>query len=170
LRKLLLSGDLDYAVGAGNDDAHGLLRSHLLYRESMVAVIPPGHPLESQVAVRLKDLEGVILLVQTDCDMRPALLEACRQREVAPSIVYHDERKDWIQILVAAGTGITIVPEYSHFSHGTLARPLIEPALARAVSLIVVAGRAHNPAGNVLVRAIRAEKWGEHQTSVADAT
>jgi LysR family transcriptional regulator, hydrogen peroxide-inducible genes activator len=101
------------------------------------------------------------LLLQAHCDMRPTLIEACRQQEVAPTIMYHDERKDWIQIRVAAGAGVTIMPEYSHFLKGTLVRPLVEPPLARAVSLFVVAGRRHSAAGNMLVRAIRAEKWAE---------
>jgi LysR family transcriptional regulator, hydrogen peroxide-inducible genes activator len=51
LQKLLLDGDLDYAVSACGDDAHGRLRRYQLYREGMVAVIPRGHALESQAAV-----------------------------------------------------------------------------------------------------------------------
>jgi DNA-binding transcriptional LysR family regulator len=165
LQKLLLGGDLDYAVGACDDNADGRLRRYALYREGMVAVIPHGHPLESQTAVRLKDLEGVDLLLPVDHEMRPTLIEACRKQEVAPVITYHNDQKGWIQVMVAAGAGITVMPEYSHFCRGTLVRPLIEPPLARSVSLFAVAGRPHNPAGNMLVRAIRAEQWSESPTS-----
>jgi DNA-binding transcriptional LysR family regulator len=169
LRERLLGGDLDYAVGACGNDAQGRLRSHLLYREGVVAVIPLGHPFEQRDTVRVRDLEGVDLLLQTNCEMRSTLIELCRQQAVEPNIIYRSERKDWIQTMVAAGAGITIMPEYSRFPEGTLVRRLIEPALVRAVSLVVVAGRAYDPSGNLLLRAIRAQRWGAPSTSGADA-
>ena len=169
LRELLLGGDLDYAVGVPGNDAKGRLRSHLLYREDMVAVIPLGHHFQQYDSVRVRDLDGVDLLLQTNCEMQSALIQACRRQEVAPNLVYRRERKDWIQTMVAAGAGITIMPKYSHFPPGTLTRPLIEPPIARAVSLVVVAGRTHDPNGRLLVRAIRAQRWGGQPPNAADA-
>jgi hypothetical protein len=61
--------------------------------------------------------------------------------------------------MVAAGCGITIMPENMHLGHGTLARPLIEPELQRDVSLVTVAGRPYEPSVQHLVRAIRAYQW-----------
>jgi len=52
-----------------------------------------------------------------------------------PKIVYRSEREDWIQMMVAAGHGVTLMPESLHLGHGTLAPPLIDPALNREVAL-----------------------------------
>jgi DNA-binding transcriptional LysR family regulator len=50
------------------------------------------------------------------------LLESCRQRGFGPKIVYRSEREDWIQMMVAAGRGVTLMPESLHLGHGTTAR------------------------------------------------
>ena len=51
------------------------------------------------------------------------------------------------------------MPESLHLGHGTMARPLIEPALDPEVSLVTVAGRPYPPTLQHLIRAIRAYPW-----------
>jgi hypothetical protein len=64
-------------------------------------------------------------------------------------------------MMVAAGRGITLMPENLHLGLGTLARPLVEPAVSREISLISVAGRPHASHVQHLIRAIRAHKWDD---------
>src|SRR5215472_9587216 len=62
-------------------------------------------------------------------------------------------------MMVAAGRGVTLMPENLHLGHGTSARQLIEPALNREVSLVTVAGRPHDLPVQHFIRAIRAYRW-----------
>jgi DNA-binding transcriptional LysR family regulator len=110
-------------------------------------------------SVRLADLEGESFLLRANCEKRALLIESCRRHGFEPRIVYRSEREDWVQMMVAAGRGVTLMPESLHLGHGTLARPLIEPALNREVSLATIAGRPHAPAVQHLIRAIRAHHW-----------
>jgi LysR family transcriptional regulator, hydrogen peroxide-inducible genes activator len=71
----------------------------------------------------------------TDRSKRALLLESRRRQGFEPKIVYRSEREDWIQMMVAAGHGVTLMPESLHLGHGTLAQPLIDPALNREVAL-----------------------------------
>jgi LysR family transcriptional regulator, hydrogen peroxide-inducible genes activator len=71
----------------------------------------------------------------TDRSKRALLLESRRRQGFEPKIVYRSEREDWIQMMVAAGHGVTLMPESLYLGHGTLAQPLIDPALNREVAL-----------------------------------
>jgi DNA-binding transcriptional LysR family regulator len=155
LEELLLGGSLDVAVLARLRQASKRLRHHRLYRESVVVAFPLGHRFARQESVRLADLEGESLLLRTNCEKRALLLDSCRKQGFEPKIVYRSEREDWIQMMVAAGRGVALMPKSLHLGHGTLARPLIEPALNREVSLVTVAGRPHAAAVQHLIRAIR---------------
>jgi DNA-binding transcriptional LysR family regulator len=159
LEELLLSGNLDVAVAARLGPANKRLRQYLLYRESVVVVFPQGHRFEWQETVRLIDLKGENFLLRANCDKRALVLESCRKQGFQLRIVYRSEREDWIQMMVAAGRGVTLMPENMHLGHGTLARPLVEPAVNCDVCLVTVAGRPYDPPVQHFVRAIRAHKW-----------
>ena len=167
LEELLLGGSLDVAVMAHLGPGRKRLRHCPLYRESVVVVFPRDHRFARQERVRLSDLAGESFLLRTHCERRTLLLESCRKRGFEPKIVYRSEREDWIAMMVAAGRGIALMPESLHLGHGTMARPLIEPALDREVSLVTVAGRPYPPAVQHLIRAIRAYPW-ERETAAAN--
>jgi DNA-binding transcriptional LysR family regulator len=168
LEELLLGGSLDVAVAARLGPANGRLRHYRLYRESVVAVFPPGHHFERRETVRLVDLKDENFLLRVNCEKRALIFESCRNLGFQPRIVYRSEREDWIQMMVAAGRGVTLMPENMHLGCGTLARRLIEPALNRDVYLVTVAGRPYDPPVQHFVRAIRARKWDD-ETSRANA-
>jgi hypothetical protein len=71
-------------------------------------------------------------------------------------------------MMVAAGRGVTIMPENLHLGHGTSARQLIEPALNREVSLVTVAGRPLDLPVQHFIRAIRAHRWDDESSRASD--
>jgi len=167
LEELLLGESLEVALMGRLGSANGRLRYHRLYREGVVVVFPVGHPFEQRDAVRLIDLKGENFLLRANCQKLTLILESCRKQGFQPKIVYRSEREDWVQMLVAAGRGVTLMPENMHLGHGTLARPLIEPELFRDVSVVTVAGRPHSAPVRNLVLALRGHKWDD-ETSCAN--
>jgi len=161
LEELMLAGKLEVALAARLGSGNGRLRHHRLYWETVVAVFPKGHRFERQNAVRVIDLKGENFLLRTDCEKRGLILESCRQLGFQPTIVSRGERDDWIQAMVAAGRGVTVMPEGLHSGYGTLARRLTQPELQRDVSLVTVAGRPQAPSVRHLVRAICAYRWDD---------
>src|SRR5262249_50946924 len=117
--------------------------------------------------VRLADLKHESLLLRPNCVKRALLLESCRTQGFEPRIV-SCEREDSIQMMVASGRGVTLMPENLHFGHGTSARQLIEPAVNREVSLVTVAGRPHDLPVQHFIRAIRAHRWDDESSRAND--
>jgi len=160
LEELLLGGKLDLALAVTRAPANKRLRHQRLYRDRVVVVFPVGHRFERQDSVRLVDLEGESFVMRSKCDKLSFLTESCRQQGFELEIIHRSEREDWIQMMVAAGSGVTLMPESLHLGSGTLARPLAEPSLNHEVSLITVAGRPHTPPVQHLLRATLAHQWG----------
>src|SRR5262249_53154918 len=109
LCELLFRGELDAALLAYAGSIDGRLRWHSLYEERLVCAMAPGHPLERLDAVRLCDLKNQAFVMRTNCENHD-LLENCRRQGFELRIVYRSAREDWIQAMVAAGCGITIMP------------------------------------------------------------
>jgi len=159
LSDLLLGSTLDAAVVAYVGRPDKRFRYCRLYRERIVIVVPKGHRFEQFETVRLHDLRDENLLFRTNCDMGDFLLESCRKQGFEPRIIYRSTREDWVQTMVTSGFGVTIMPEFSHTDHATVARPIGELDLVRQLSLVTVAGRRHEPATAALIRTIRGHAW-----------
>jgi DNA-binding transcriptional LysR family regulator len=63
--------------------------------------------------------------------------------------------------MVAAGLGISFLPEFSNTIPGVISRPVIEPSVEREVCLVTVAGRRWSSPVAAFVRAVRQYKWPE---------
>lgn len=165
LYDLLLGGALDAAVVAYVERTDKALRYFQLYRERLVCVLPKGHMFERLEAVRLRDLKEQDFLARTNCENSDTLTEACRRQGFELRIAYRSNREDWVQAMVAAGCGITVMPEFLQSARELVVRPLIDPALCRELSLVTVAGRPHSEAVSWLLRTLRARKWDSDRTA-----
>jgi DNA-binding transcriptional LysR family regulator len=170
LEEELLTGSVDVALATQVGPPNGRLRHHRLYGERVVVAFPTGHRFERQDVVRLIDLKGESLLVRTNCDRLAPVLDQCRKRGFQPETVHRYEREDWIQMMVAAGRGVALMPEYTHPGQGISARPLVEPVLQHSVSLVTVAGRPYDPSVQHFVRAMRSHAWEPVHTVSDDPT
>jgi DNA-binding transcriptional LysR family regulator len=168
LKEMLVDGRLDAVLAARLGPADGRLHHFGLYRERVVVVFPVGHRFAQKEAVRLIDLKKENFLLRTNCEKLPTVLDNCRRQGFQPNVVYRSNREDWIQTIVAAGWGVTLMPENMHLGKGTLARPLIEPTLHRDVFVFTLARTLDDCRVPELVRAIRAYSWGDRQASTLD--
>lgn len=75
------------------------------------------------------------------------------------TIRYRSEREDWVQAMVAAGLGCSIMPESLPAIDGIGTRPLAEPEVSRMISLVTVAGRPFGPALTRMLRVAQRYDW-----------
>lgn len=83
-----------------------------LYTEEMLLALPPMHPLTHKRTIFKEDLvsEKFILLREDHCLGDPAF-QLCRRNNFFPQIVFQNGQLGTIQSLVAAGSGISLVPQ-----------------------------------------------------------
>jgi LysR family transcriptional regulator, hydrogen peroxide-inducible genes activator len=165
LNRRLLDGELEVAIyclpGEKPDE-----RLHVmpLFREQMMIVVHPGHPLSLHNTIHLPDLEGEPYLNRVNCEFYGcSLFDGC----AAWNTVYRSERDDWILAMIASGLGFGFMPENCISHPGVVARPLVEPEYWREVNLVTVRGRPHSPALGALVReAMRTQWFGQSALTV----
>jgi LysR family hydrogen peroxide-inducible transcriptional activator len=167
LAELLTEGKLDIAVMAqpGSFDERFVVQR--LYRERFVVAFPPGHRFEKRNALTVEDIAGESYLSRINCEYRDHLRSLCSERQIEIRVTYRSEREDWIQTMVTAGLGICFLPEFSPVLAGLRCRPLVDPEVARDVSLVTVAGRRYSPAVAAFIKAIRSYRWPEEEEAAA---
>ena len=161
LSALLLAGDLDVAIMAQPEAFDERLDLRVLYREPYVIAFPPGHRFEAMNAVPVAALAGEDYLLRVNCEYKDFIGDACRGHGFSTAKVYRSEREDWVQAMALAGMGVTFLPAYSPLIPGLLTRVVVDPEIARDVTLATIAGRRFSPAVAGFVRAVQAYKWGD---------
>ena len=111
LLEALDDGSIDIAMVAL--PVHGdKIRSVELFREPMVAVLPESHKYAARKAIRLEELknEPFLLLKEGHC-FRESTISACGKSKIKPRVVFESGQFATILAMVAAGVGVSAVPE-----------------------------------------------------------
>ena len=121
------------------------INTTLLFSESISALLPSSHPLAKQQSINLIDLrnekfvsfpEGYVL--------HKVALDACKSVGFTPNITSEGEDMDALKGLVAAGIGVTLLPESSMYDSTprmTVKMPIANPPIRRTVGIISPIGR-----------------------------
>ncbi len=141
LLEKLRAGELDLGILALPVEADGL-ETRALYEEPFVVALPEKHPLAAQASVRRSDIEGETLLLLEDghC-LRDQALEVCSRLEVHEDQDYRATSLETLRQMVAAGAGITLLPELATlgpFGHtrGLAVRPFTRPVPGRTIGAV----------------------------------
>lgn len=123
--------------------------AHHLLDDPYVVVLPAGHPLAGRAEIELAELASE-RWVDNDFARgwcRRNLVEACTAAGFRPP--FHVEAHDYPTALafVAAGIGITVLPELGtiHLPAGTRAVPVVQPVPVRSILVVVRDAVAHTP-------------------------
>jgi len=175
----LRGGELDLAlvydyVDVGDDPQHDLERTHLL-DDPVEVVLPRGHRLASRARVRLAELADEPWVSGTNPgSCHRMLMRACTQAGFEPRIAFQTDDCLTSQSLVAAGVGLSLLPELALSSVNPdveirslepraperrifavrLAEVYRSPASGAMLAILVEVAaeyrRAHGPAGDAL--------------------
>lgn len=142
LERRLVSGEIDAAITATIPEVQGV-RSIDLYTERFLAAIPADHALAAKKRLKIEDLDTSELLLLRDghclSDQVAKLCGLARGHTVA--LDTQASSLETIIGLVAAGTGITLLPSLAASEGGGIRskiafRPVDDEHAARAVRMI----------------------------------
>ena len=142
--------DLAFLSVTERVESHGLALQQILLEE-LVVVLPEDHPLAGSEELRMADLAGEdFISYREGARLRELLVGAADEANFTPRIILESNESRRIRRLVGRGLGIAILPRSHAIGVGTndpvaVAR-LVEPALARDITLAWRAGRRLPPA------------------------
>jgi len=161
LEELLTQGEIDVAIYCKPEEPSEALHALPLYSERFMIGVSPSHPLARLPEIRLSDLHGHSYLSRVNCEYRDYIREIREDMGIAIRCPYSSERDDWIQCMVIAGLGFTVIPEYAVTVPGLVTRELVDPGFERKVKLVTVRGRPYSPAVGAFVHQCRRYPWAE---------
>ncbi len=141
LLEKLRAGDIDLGILALPVPLDGL-EALSLYDEDFTLAVPTASPLAKKSSVKVDDLTGETLLLLEDghC-LRDQALDVCSRIDVKESEDYRATSLETLRQMVAAGLGITLLPELATrgpfgSGHGLAVKPFAKPVPSRRVGAV----------------------------------
>ena len=157
----LRAGEIDVGVLALPVMLDGL-ESAVLYDEPFTLAMPASHALADRERVRIDDLRGETLLLLEDghC-LRDQALEVCSRIRVNEAQDYRATSLETLRQMVAAGHGVTLLPELAAetsvgTARGLRIKPFVKPAPSRTIGAVWRKSTTRGRAIEALVAAVRA--------------
>jgi LysR family hydrogen peroxide-inducible transcriptional activator len=137
----LHSGEIDVGILALPLPMDGL-ESQELYKEPFSVAVPASHRLAQRGSIKLDDLanETLLLLEDGHC-LRDQALDICSSTSVHEKQDFRATSLETLRQMVAAGVGITLLPElagrgaYGN-ARGVVIRPFARPAPTRTIGAV----------------------------------
>jgi LysR family hydrogen peroxide-inducible transcriptional activator len=156
----LRGGEIDVGVIALPVLLDGL-ESAELYEEPFTLAVPASHALADHDRIKVDDLRGETLLLLEDghC-LRDQALEVCSRIRVNEAHDYRATSLETLRQMVAAGHGITLLPELAAetpvgTARGLRIKPFARPAPSRTIGAVWRKSTTRTPAIEAIVEAVR---------------
>jgi LysR family hydrogen peroxide-inducible transcriptional activator len=156
LLERLHSGALDLAIMA-LPIAGPEFTSIELKKERLLLVLPIDHALASEKSVKLSQFscEPFLLLKEGHC-FRETAISACQRAKVSPNIVFESGQFASITGMVAAGLGVSIVPESAlEPRKGCRFIPIADDRAYRRIGLVSLKNHFRTNAQRALIQHLR---------------
>jgi DNA-binding transcriptional LysR family regulator len=170
----LRRGDIDIAVAfdyPGFPEDYGRdTETELILEEPMRVALPPGHPLAASKTVKVEALADEDWLCgRAASSCRELVLNVCRESSFEPRIAYESDDYQVIKGLVAAGLGVTLLPELAGTHPGVEMRDIAPKVPLRRVWAVTREAASRSPATEEMVSILRAvgESYGEPKLKAA---
>jgi LysR family hydrogen peroxide-inducible transcriptional activator len=137
----LHSGEIDVGILALPVTIDGL-ETYELYKEPFTVALPASHRLAQRASIRLEDLshETLLLLEDGHC-LRDQALDICASTDIHEKQDFRATSLETLRQMVAAGIGITLLPELaSHGAYGNARgvaiKPFAKPVPTRTIGAV----------------------------------
>lgn len=172
----LRRGDIDLAVAfdyPGLPEAYGRdTESELILEEPMRIALAQGHPLAASKKVKVEALsEEDWLCGRAPSSCRQYVVEVCRTAGFEPRISFESDDYKVLQGLVAAGLGVTLLPELAGEHPGVVVRDIASETPVRRVWAVSRETASRSPAAAEMMAILRkiGERWPEERALEAVA-
>ena len=139
LAQRLEDGSLDVVLASSGEERPNLAQ-HSLGKEPLLMLLPDKHRLARKKTIKWSDLAGEkFLLLHEEHSVSIRVRRLLAQNHLTPELVLQGAQLVTIAAMVAAGLGVTVVPEmmvHTEFVKGCVAVPFAEPIPTRELVLL----------------------------------
>lgn len=136
----VINGEIDLSLISPLPTNLDNLSGQLLFTEELFAIIPQQHPLAIHASIRLEQLKDESFVMFAEgYSLRSIVMDACKKAGFMPKIGFEGEETDMIRGLVAAGMGVSLLPEMALIQSDNFMPVKIritEPKVARTIGLV----------------------------------
>ncbi|KIL36943.1 LysR family transcriptional regulator [Cohnella kolymensis] len=140
----VIEAEVDLAFISPYPDKNENVSGEVVLTEELFAILPESHPLALENSIRLIDLKDEnFVLFNSGYSLRMLVVDACKEAGFTPKIAFESEETDTIRGLVAAGMGVSLLPEMALFQTSSMMPASVkvtEPHVTRTIGLIRRAG------------------------------
>ncbi|MBB6674313.1 LysR family transcriptional regulator [Cohnella nanjingensis] len=140
----VVEAEIDLAFISPFPERHEQVTGEVVLTEDLYAILPPNHALAKEDSIHLNQLkDDTFVLFSNGYSLRPLVWDACRAAGFVPQIGFEGEETDTIRGLVAAGMGVSLLPEMALYHTGSIMPAIVrirEPHVTRTIGLIRRAG------------------------------
>lgn len=131
------------------------INTMILFSENIHALIPANHPLAKKEKINLADLrDDYFVLFPEGYILNKVAVDACKQAGFTPKVISEGEDMDALKGLVAAGIGVTLLPDsslYDSTPRFTVKIPIEIPTIRRTVGIIFPTNRELSPSEQIFL-------------------
>lgn len=136
----VLEGEVDLAFISPLPTERDDLEGDLLLTEELKVILPENHVLAGYTSIRLDELKDESFVMFSEhYSLRTIVLEACAKAGFTPRIGFEGDEMDTIRGLVAAGLGVSLLPELALIETSPMMPVSVrvtEPQVMRTIGLI----------------------------------
>lgn len=145
LIKDVLEKEVDLALISPFPGSDEKLTGEVVLTEELLAILPEHHPLAKEESIELSQLKDEeFVLFSPGFSLRPIVVNACLSAGFKPKIAFEGDEVETIRGLVAAGMGVSLLPEMALAGSGVMMPakvPVSDPPVSRTIGLIHRAGQ-----------------------------
>ncbi|AOM82898.1 LysR substrate-binding domain-containing protein [Salisediminibacterium beveridgei] len=136
----IVKGDFNMAMIGPLPKDDRRIETRALFTEKVVALLPKHHRLADRENIRLRDLKDEpFVLLPEPFEFRNIVLDACKEVGFTPYIAFEGDDIDALKGLVAAGLGVTLMPEVTLMDslfRSTVKKNITDPDVTRTVGVL----------------------------------
>lgn len=147
LLKQLESGEIDFCLVSSIQDNKQIHWTEL-WKEELFLIVPSGHHLAHYESVTLQEIaDETFVLLEKGNGIRGITDRLFRESGISPEITFEGEEVHTVVAFVAAGLGVTLIPDFKGIDWSRLSRIRIRSEnCERVIGLASVEGRYISPA------------------------
>lgn len=155
----LKKGQADIAIAGPLGESWDRLDAWPLFEEKLLLTLSQEHRLAGARAVDLGELAQERLLIASNCESAVATTHALDENGIPTGQAYQLDSLGDLVVLLQTGMGVAFLPQSAVDGTGLCQLRTRGLEMTRQVLLYAVAGRQRTPAGEALLKLLRARAW-----------